>query len=37
MGRNEELGTGAPGENPGRGMDLGRVDRGREMEVRFEI
>ena len=37
MGRSEELGTGAPGENPDRGVDLGRVDRGSETEVRFEI
>ena len=38
MGRSEELGTGAPVENPdGGGVDLGRVDRGSETEVRFEI
>ena len=37
MGRSEELGRGAPGENPDRGVDLGCVDRGSEREVRFEI
>lgn len=37
MGRSEELGRGASGENPDRGVDLGRVDRGSEREVRFEI